>query len=347
MIGVKVSGKSIGPFLEFPPITRYVVHADFSWDIFLLIAFADVLACSILLRLIRMGDAASTHPLPVRLAAFPWWGWIGLIVCLVGWVLAWTRFPWFAPFQRHTFTIPWIGYILVVNGLCQKRIGRSPLTEQPAKYLLLFPVSASFWWFFEYLNRFVQNWHYLSTVTFDPFGYFVFASLSFSTVLPAVLGTCRFLLTFPSLNGGLSALRPIRVTNPKRMAAVVLFASAWGLALIGVFPDYLFPLVWISPLLIVTSLQVLLGEATIFSSLSRGDFRNLVVPAFSALLCGFFWEMWNIRSLAKWEYAIPFVDRFHVFEMPLLGYGGYLPFGLECLVVVCMVDGGLFDPGRK
>ena len=29
-------------------------------------------------------------------------------------------------------------------------------------------------------------------------------------------------------------------------------------------------------------------------------------------------------------YAIPYVDALHVFEMPLLGYAGYLPFGVLC-----------------
>jgi hypothetical protein len=43
--------------------------------------------------------------------------------------------------------------------------------------------------------------------------------------------------------------------------------------------------------------------------------------------------MWNFHSLARWEYAIPFVHRFPVFEMPVLGYAGYLPFGLECAAV--------------
>jgi hypothetical protein len=58
-----------------------------------------------------------------------------------------------------------------------------------------------------------------------------------------------------------------------------------------------------------------------------------VLLAISALLCGFFWEMWNYRSLAKWIYAVPYVNRFHLFEMPILGYAGYLPFGMECAVV--------------
>ena len=59
----------------------------------------------------------------------------------------------------------------------------------------------------------------------------------------------------------------------------------------------------------------------------------LVASAVAALICGFFWEMWNFFSLARWNYAVPFVHRFQIFEMPLLGYAGYLPFGAECAVI--------------
>ena len=31
------------------------------------------------------------------------------------------------------------------------------------------------------------------------------------------------------------------------------------------------------------------------------------------------------------------MDRFHIFAMPILGYAGYLPFGLECVVVANLV----------
>jgi hypothetical protein len=47
--------------------------------------------------------------------------------------------------------------------------------------------------------------------------------------------------------------------------------------------------------------------------------------------------MWNYKSLSHWEYAIPFVNQFKIFEMPLLGYAGYLPFGLECMAVTQLV----------
>jgi hypothetical protein len=43
--------------------------------------------------------------------------------------------------------------------------------------------------------------------------------------------------------------------------------------------------------------------------------------------------MWNSNSLNRWEYEIPYVHKFTIFEMPLLGYAGYIPFGLECVVV--------------
>ena len=54
----------------------------------------------------------------------------------------------------------------------------------------------------------------------------------------------------------------------------------------------------------------------------------------AALVCGGWWELWNWQSLPKWIYTVPGVQRWHVFEMPLLGYTGYLPFGLECLLIV-------------
>ncbi len=55
--------------------------------------------------------------------------------------------------------------------------------------------------------------------------------------------------------------------------------------------------------------------------------------AAGALVCGWFWEMWNYWAFPKWQYFIPYVDFAHIFEMPLLGYGGYLPFGLEVYAV--------------
>jgi hypothetical protein len=59
----------------------------------------------------------------------------------------------------------------------------------------------------------------------------------------------------------------------------------------------------------------------------------VISSALAALFCGLFWETWNFYSLAKWKYSVSFVHRFLIFEMPILGYAGYLPFGLECLMM--------------
>lgn len=66
-----------------------------------------------------------------------------------------------------------------------------------------------------------------------------------------------------------------------------------------------------------------------------------IITALAGLICGFFWEMWNYYSLSRWEYVIPQVHGFQLFEMPLLGYAGYLPFGLTCVAIV-----DFFLPGR-
>ncbi len=263
----------------------------------------------------------------------------GLLILVFAWIMAWNRFQWFSAFQRHTFPVLWMGYILTVNALCFSRSGTCPVVEFPFRFIALFFLSSFFWWFFEYLNRFVQNWHYQGVERFTAMEYMAFASLSFSTVLPAVYSTYRWLASFERVNSGLSRFPAFRPCRHRSIAVAILILSGAGLFLIGVLPDFLFPLLWVSPLLTVTAIQVLSGRPHIFSSLQHGDWREVVLGPWSALICGLFWEMWNFHSLAKWTYAVPFVDRFHVFEMPVLGYGGYLPFGLECLMICRMVPG--------
>jgi hypothetical protein len=333
IVGAWVAGLPIGRYLEFPPQTRYVQHAPFSWPAFFVMVLA--IAAGVLVPLIKgvrsyrkSSRPAATWPV----SPFPWWGWLGIVSGIVAWFLAWTRLAGFAEFQPHTFSPLWFSYILVVNAICRRRSGKCLMTDRPGVFLLLFPASAVFWWFFEYLNRFVQNWYYVGA-TFSPWAYFWYATLPFSTVLPAVLSTRQCLLSAGWITRRYARTRPIRLSRPNLVAAGCLMLSAAGLAGIGVYPSYLFPFLWVSPLLIIISLQTLMKEPHLFSQMADGDWRGAVAAALAALICGGFWEMWNYFSLAKWEYSIPLVDRFQIFEMPLLGYAGYLPFGLECAVV--------------
>ena len=340
LLGIVWSGKGLAQYLEFPPTTRYVEHAAFSWMAFAALAvLIGAMVVPFIVCVIRSGrlpDQSVPRPLPA--GSFPWWGWLGLVFGAIAWCLAWTRFPWFAALQPYTFSPLWFAYILVINTLTLARTGRCMLTHRTRHLILLFLASASFWWFFEYLNRFVQNWYYVGIRALTPWDYFIFATLPFSTVLPAVMGTSELLATFPRLSAGLEHAWPVRVNHSRKWAVVTLVVSMAGLAGIGVRPDLLFPLLWLAPLLILTSLQVLQGKDTVLTGLERGNWRRVFLLAVSALICGFFWEMWNYYSLAKWIYAVPYVNRFHLFEMPVLGYAGYLPFGLECAAMAMIIE---------
>ena len=333
LLGVILLGKGISIYLEFPPRTIHLSPAPFSWSAF---AFYALFTSVLLSPFVRHGLRKPGVALKNRISApFPWWGYLGIFLGGTLWILAWTRFAWFKPFQPFTFTPLWVGYILSVNALTFRRKGHCLLLDSPSSLLLLFPSSAAFWWLFEYLNRFVQNWCYTG-VEFSPLEYFFYASLSFSTVLPAFASTREWLTSFSALEPFRSFL-PLRTARPTRIALLTLVAAGTGLLLLGIYPDYLFPLLWISPLLILVSLQALMREVHVFSPLSHGDWRGVLTSALAALVCGFFWELWNYYSLAKWVYQIPFVQHLQLFEMPLLGYAGYLPFGVACAVVVEMV----------
>ena len=333
LLGVWLAGLPLEPYFEFPTQTRFVQHAPFSWTAFCL--YSAMIAAAIFTVALRTRRSYRRSP-PVAASGahpFPGWGWAAVAAGAAVWVLAWTRFPWMAAFQPHTFTPLWLAYIVGVNALCRRRTGRSLLAHRPLFFLSLFPTSALFWWFFEYLNRFVQNWYYLGVEGFTAGQYILLASLSFSTVLPAVLSTRDLLVTWPAIGQGLRGGRQIGTSAARPAAIAALVLAGVGLTLIGVLPHLLFPLLWVSPLLIALALQVLLRRPSLLVALAAGDWRDVVAGPLAGLICGGFWETWNFCSLAKWEYAVPFVDRFHLFGMPVLGFAGYLPFGLECLVL--------------
>lgn len=333
LAGAFFKGEDLSCYLQFPPETRFAAHAPFSVPVFCIIALFIVITVFPFARqALQFSKQDQTTPgLAVR--PFPWWGYVSLFFLVVFWILAWTRFSWFSALQPHTFFPLWVSFIVLVNALVHKRGGSAPLLSYPVGFAGLFAASAAFWWFFEYLNRFIQNWYYTGS-EYPPMEYFLLATLSFSTVLPAVRSIRALVMTFPVFQEGFSGFPPLPAVTTKPAALSVLILSALGLFFLPFFPDPLFFLVWVSPLLVIVSLQVLKDRPSILAEVKKGDYTRIVSYAFAALICGFFWEMWNFFSLSKWIYSVPYVHAFQIFEMPVLGYSGYLPFGIECAVII-------------
>ncbi len=332
LTGIMVSDGNIAVYLEFPPRPLPLSHPPFSIAVFMAISLFCLIA---VLPFIKKAITCKAKP-PLPPFPFPWWGYAALFSLVCCWVLAWTRLEWMKPVQPHTFFPLWLSFIVFINAIAFRRSGKCPLLSAPARFAILFMVSAAFWWIFEYLNRFVGNWIYTGSQYSAP-TYFILATVSFSTVLPAVESVKTCLMTVDRFRHAFKRMPPLQHILSAPSAAGILILSSFLLSFIGVFPSQLFPLVWICPFLIFFCIRLLTGSAYMVADVKQGNYTLVAAYAAAALVCGFFWELFNFYSLARWQYHIPYVQVLHIFEMPLLGYAGYLPFGLECALIIDLV----------
>ena len=49
---------------------------------------------------------------------------------------------------------------------------------------------------------------------------------------------------------------------------------------------------------------------------------NLLI---AGLICGVAWEFFSYWAGGKWKYTVPIFPELRIFELPLLGYGGFPP----------------------
>jgi hypothetical protein len=223
---------------------------------------------------------------------------------------------WTLPGQRtaYLFFPLWLGYILVVDALICARTGASLWTRSRKGFVLLFVLSVPGWWLFEFINDRTGNWEYLGAGTFTPFQYYALCTLSFSTVMPAAFETAELVRTFHWVK----SLRPgARIPDTPRVNRQMLLTGLVMFSLTLLWPKFFYPLVWISLVLIFEPMNRRLGRPHFLAWLQHGDWR----PVISLSL--------NYWSWPQWIYHTPGAQFLHVFEMPLLGYGGYIPFALE------------------
>ena len=270
---------------------------------------------------------------PVKRYLLPYRGLLGLILICVAWPFSWAES---GTGLQYTFFPLWLGFILAVDGLVLRRTGTSLMVRSPKIMAMMFILAVPYWWMFEAINQVIQNWVYIGSNPETSLFSLIQTSLAFSVVIPAVFEVSELVGSFNFINR--FARMPALVLN-RQQVAIIGILGVLSLAALLTWPKYLFPITWLSLFFIFDPINYLTGRPSITANVRHGDWRLVVAFALGALICGFFWEMWNYQATISWQYNIGFFDFARIFHMPLLGYGGYLPFGLETYAMFHFVVG--------
>lgn len=228
--------------------------------------------------------------------------------------------------------IVWTGYIFLLDGLQWSLQGSSLIRSRSKEFVWMLPWSVFCWLIFEGFNLYLQNWKYVGLPS-NTFAQAVGYVWSFATIFPAVLVTADLFE---------SKLSPLRVWLSFRLSRsllIVLTVSGGIMLLLPLMVSQeiaskLFGLVWIGFIFLLDPINYACQRNSIISPLSQGDIGKIMSLFLSGLWCGFLWEFWNYWAAARWMYNVPLsIAGPKLFEMPLLGYLGFLPFAIECYVM--------------
>lgn len=292
--------------------------------------------CAFLLFPGFFGFKKPSHVPKPTWGALPYWFWPAVATMVVSWGLMWFG-P--APIAKFTFVPLWWGFIFALDGLVYALAnGKSLISARKHEMLTLAIVSVVGWYLFEYWNYFIlSNWYYPYANLLTPFGNLVWYSLSYTTVWPVCFETFMLFMAIPALR--LRWADGPKLQFPRWLLVAALVAGVALQFLMGVFPYALFWGLWIGSLLILWAALELGGYWTPFDPGAQGDWSRLILMALGTFANGFVWEFWNYGSQAfrggvptnpnYWIYDIPYFNIGHFFsEMPIIGYFGYLAFGV-------------------
>lgn len=254
-------------------------------------------------------------------------GWLGLMVIILAMALSALGLEFV---RRWFYALAWWGYIFLLDGFIAKRRGASLILDRAPVFLLMAFLSTTFWFFFELMNLRLGNWHY---VLAEPRLWlrWAFAWIAFATVLPGVLLTASALdclgLKWPRM-------KPRRL--PGWIAPLYLAGGSLMLALCLAWPRIFFPLVWLGVFFICDGLSHALGGQSLLGDWQKGELGRTLRLLLAGLITGLLWESWNMFSLARWVYTLPYLQQPRLFAMPAAGFSGFLPFALECFAFMAL-----------
>ena len=261
---------------------------------------------------------------------------LGMISGLAGIVALIVSVPMTAagrePFVSWYYAIAWFGLILFLDGIRATCGKLSLIFDRPLRFGALVFWSAFIWFIFEALNFRLANWYYIF-VPDSPTERLISSWLSFGTVLPALflieqfLGDLGVFRTWPSF----------RIRFDKKTLRVLAALGVACLVLPMILPRYAFPLVWAFGFLLPLPLVIHRLDLTLVKDLQEGRGGRLMRILLAGMACGITWEFLNAFARTRWIYTVPFLEDLKLFEMPPLGFLGFPPFALECVVMYGML----------
>jgi uncharacterized protein DUF4332 len=233
------------------------------------------------------------------------------------------------PVPTWYFHLAWWPYIVGLDDLNRRRGGASLLRDRPLRFLALCAVSVASWSLFEAANLRLGNWYYVMQ---EPERWIRWTGgvVAFATVLPGILVTLAWIE-----NAGWLRNVPVRpMAWGRRQDRVLLTVGLICLVAPLVWPDVFFALIWGTLALLLEPWNRRHAARSFLRDLQAGQAGPLARTLLAGLVCGVLWELWNFWARTKWIYTVPGVGTLKLFEMPVLGFLGFPPFAVECLVLV-------------
>jgi hypothetical protein len=250
---------------------------------------------------------------------------LSAIIHVSGYILLALRIE---PFMYDFYLTAWWSYIAFVDAALALKSGRFRVLNRNLPFLVL--VSSAFWCISELINLRIQNWYYINIPGYGLIR-FIGYLVAYGTVIPGIYITKEALA---SLLGELR-VRPLCVRG---YAGFCMGLGLVSFVLLLLFPYHLFFLAWVFPVLLLEGYCYAKGHWCFMKDLEQGSAANLVSSLLAGLVCGFLWETWNYWAISKWVYTVPYFESVKLFEMPILGYGGFLLFALETVLFFSLVN---------
>ncbi len=325
---------------EFPPTKT---HSKAGFNIYVFIIFAISSLIGIILYIYPWIFGFKRPPKEeiaenIKKEKLPTWFWVGMVLFVATAIIMWGKFEQPKIIINFAVIPMFWGFSLIIDGLVYSRSnGNSIIGNMPRTLIAIGIASISGWLIFEYLNFFVlDNWYYpmAELVTLSEF--YIYALVGSTGLMPMAFEVYTLLNTFKRLRNRYSYGK--KIVLPRKLQYAMLILTLAVTFIIGFFPNSMFFIIWLGPLIIFSILLDLLGIWTPFKPIAqKGDWTPLALICMAEFIMGFLCEFWNYLSAFHnplvthnpdyWVYSIPYVNVLHVFEMPLLGLFGYIPFG--------------------